>query len=148
MDNTRRTFLQITAAAALSAPVTAQTRAGGKQPWYLRTYRWGQTNITEQDPIQYDIAWWRDYWKRTEVQGVIVNAGGIVAYYPSKFPLQYRAQFLNGRDLYGELSGGGASRRAGGDGADGFQSHRRGLLSGPPHVVRAHGRRQALPRGR
>ena len=104
MDNTRRTFLQITAAAALSAPVTAQTRAGGKQPWYLRTYRWGQTNITEQDPIQYDIAWWRDYWKRTEVQGVIVNAGGIVAYYPSKFPLQYRAQFLNGRDLYGELS--------------------------------------------
>ncbi len=104
MENTRRTFLQITAAAALSAPVKAQTHAGGKQPWYLRTYRWGQTNITEQDPIQYDIAWWRDYWKRTEVQGVIVNAGGIVAYYPSKFPLQYRAQFLNGRDLYGELT--------------------------------------------
>jgi len=54
--------------------------------------------------VQYDIAWWRDYWKRTAVQGVIVNAGGIVAYYPSKFPLQYRAQFLNGRDLYGELT--------------------------------------------
>ena len=104
MENTRRSFLQITAAAALSAPAVAQTRAGGIQPWYLRTYRWGQTNITEQDPVQYDIPWWRDFWKRTEVQGVIINAGGIVAYYPSKYPLQYRAQFLNGRDLYGELA--------------------------------------------
>ena len=104
MEKTRRSFLQIAAAAALSAPAAAQTRAGRIQPWYLRTYRWGQTNITEQDPVQYDIPWWRDFWKRTEVQGVIINAGGIVAYYPSKFPLQYRAQFLNGRDLYGELT--------------------------------------------
>ena len=38
------------------------------------------------------------------MQGVIINAGGIVAYYPSKFPLQHRAEFLNGRDLYGELA--------------------------------------------
>jgi hypothetical protein len=104
MHNTRRNFLQVTAAAALAAPLEAQTATGGNRPWYLRTYRWGQTNITEQDPIQYDIAWWRDYWKRTEVQGVIINAGGIVAYYPSKFPLQHRAQFLNGRDLYGEVT--------------------------------------------
>jgi len=104
MENTRRSFLQLTAAAALAAPAAAQTRAAGIQPWYLRTYRWGQTNITEQDPVQYDIPWWRDFWKRTEVQGVIINAGGIVAYYPSKYPLQYRAQFLNGRDLYGELA--------------------------------------------
>ena len=98
MSPTRRSFLQLSLAAALPAPAATGT------PWYLRTYRWGQTNITEQDPIQYDIAWWREYWKRTEVQGVIVNAGGIVAYYPSKFPLQHRAQFLNGRDLFGELA--------------------------------------------
>jgi hypothetical protein len=104
MENTRRNFLQLTAGAALSAPLTAQTTAAGTKPWYLRTYRWGQTNITEQDPVQYDIPWWREFWKRTEVQGVIINAGGIVAYYPSKFPLQYRAQFLDGRDLYGELT--------------------------------------------
>jgi hypothetical protein len=99
MNATRRTFLQLPLAAALPAQSSGQNK-----PWYLRTYRWGQTNITEIDPVQYDIAWWRDYWKRTAVQGVIVNAGGIVAYYPSKFPLQYRAQFLNGRDLYGELT--------------------------------------------
>jgi hypothetical protein len=99
MNATRRTFLQLSLAAALPAPALGQSK-----PWYLRTYRWGQTNLTEEDPIQYDMAWWRDYWKRTAVQGVIVNAGGIVAYYPSKFPMQHRAQFLNGRDFYGEIA--------------------------------------------
>lgn len=73
-------------------------------PWYRRTYRWGQTNINEKDPIRYDIQWWRDYWKRTQTQGVVINAGGIVAYYPSKHPLHHQAEFLNGRDLYGELT--------------------------------------------
>jgi hypothetical protein len=66
--------------------------------------RWGQTNITELDVTRYDIPWWRAYWKRTNTQGIIVNAGGIVAYYPSKFPLHRRAQFLGDRDLFGELT--------------------------------------------
>src|SRR5262249_26524867 len=70
-------------------------------PWYRRTYRWAQTNISEIDPTQYDIAWWRKQWKRTCVQGVIINAGGIVAFYPTKIPLHHRAEFLGDRDLYG-----------------------------------------------
>jgi len=73
------------------------------QPWYRRCYRWGQTNLTEIDPIRYDDAWWRQYWQRTHVQGVIVNAGGIVAYYPSADPLHHRAAYLGDRDLYGEI---------------------------------------------
>lgn len=97
MNTTRRAFLG--SAVALSAQ--GQRKAS---PWYLRAYRWGQTNITEKDPIRYDIPWWREHWKRTETQAVIINAGGIVAYYPSKFPLHHRAEFLNGRDLYGELA--------------------------------------------
>jgi hypothetical protein len=72
-------------------------------PWYRRTYRWGQTNLTEIDPIRYDDGWWREYWRRTRVQGLIVNAGGIVAYYPSKYPLHHRALYLGERDLYGEI---------------------------------------------
>ncbi len=95
---TRRTFLETSAAPALAG------QPGAALPWYRRVTRWGQTNITEKDPERYDIAWWREYWKRTEVQGVIINAGGIVAYYPSKFPLHHRAEFLNGRDLFGELA--------------------------------------------
>jgi hypothetical protein len=100
MPATRREFIHLTLAAAAAA----QSRQSGGVPWYLRTCRWGQTNITEQDPARYDIGWWRAYWKRTSVQGVIINAGGIVAYYPSKFPLHHRAQFLGDRDLFGELT--------------------------------------------
>jgi hypothetical protein len=118
----RRTFLRDSLAAALvirsgagvDASVGVGAGAGSQslpsaqaargQPWYRRAYRWGQTNITEKDPAQYDIAWWRGYWKRTQVQAVIINAGGIVAYYPSKFPLHHRAEFLGERDLFGELT--------------------------------------------
>jgi hypothetical protein len=73
-------------------------------PWYRRTLRWGQTNITEADIARYDIGWWRQHWKRTHTQGVLINSGGIVAYYPSRFPLHYRAAGLGNRDLFGELA--------------------------------------------
>ncbi len=84
--------------------IAAKTPAAVGEPWYKRVYRWGQTNITERDPERYDVEWWRRQWKRTHVQAVIINAGGIVAYYPSKYPLHYRARFLGGRDLFGELT--------------------------------------------
>ena len=72
-------------------------------PWYRRTLRWGQTNITEIDPTRYDIGWWVKHWGRTRTQGIVVNAGGIVAYYPSQVPLHRPAERLGGRDLFGEL---------------------------------------------
>jgi len=112
----RRAFLQQAAAMATAAISSASLAAFGAQiaketngqssaqPWFRRALRWGQTNITELDPTRYDIPWWRGYWKRTGIQGVIVNAGGIVAYYPSKFPLHRRARFLGERDLFGELA--------------------------------------------
>jgi hypothetical protein len=83
---------------------SSRAAAGSAVSWYRRTLRWGQTNITEIDPEAYDLSWWRQHWKRTRVQGVIVNAGGIVAYYPSKYPLHYRPPLLGDRDLYGELA--------------------------------------------
>ena len=113
MSRTRRQFLKEAATASAAFSVVPMTvtpaadqpqRSRGALPWYRRAYRWGQTNITENDPVRYDIAWWRAHWKRTAVQGVIINAGGIVAYYPSKFPLHHRAEFLDGRDLFGELT--------------------------------------------
>lgn len=102
--STRRQFVQSAATGAFALAVDGPAAAEPNVPWYRRAYRWGQTNITEKDPIRYDIPWWRAFWKRTEVQAVIINAGGIVAYYPSKFPLHHRAEFLNGRDLFGELT--------------------------------------------
>jgi Hypothetical glycosyl hydrolase 6 len=111
-DVTRRRFLLDTLAGAIlvgGVPVAVARQAqsqsvDAKLPWYRRAYLWGQTNITEKDPVRYDIQWWRGYWKRTQVQAVIINAGGIVAYYPSKFPLHHRAEFLGDRDLFGELT--------------------------------------------
>lgn len=100
---TRRDFITTAATAAVAIANNAGA-ATPSEPWFRRTYRWGQTNITEKDPERYDIPWWREFWKRTMVQGVILNAGGIVAYYPSKFPLQHRAEFLGSRDLYGDLA--------------------------------------------
>ncbi len=72
-------------------------------PWYRTALRWGQTNLTEIDPSRYDDQWWRAQWRRTRIHGVIVNAGGIVAYYPSEFPMHHRAITLGDRDLFGEI---------------------------------------------
>ncbi len=106
MKLNRRNFVQSTlalSAARMTAPLTEAKPASASDVWYKYACRWGQTNITEKDPVQYDIGWWRQYWKRTQIQGVIINAGGIVAYYPSRFPLHHRAEFLGNRDLFGEL---------------------------------------------
>jgi hypothetical protein len=113
-ENSRRSFLKKAAAATVtlaSADLLTLTenssvivkKPENEIPWYRRVSRWGQTNITEKDPAHYDIAWWRKHWKNTQTQGVIINAGGIVAYYPSHVPLHRQAQFLEGRDLFGDL---------------------------------------------
>ncbi|MDR0709820.1 MAG: beta-galactosidase trimerization domain-containing protein [Spirochaetaceae bacterium] len=73
------------------------------EKWYEKVRRYGQTNLTEIDPQVCDLNFWRDYWKKTDTQGIIVNAGGIVAYYPSKFKNHYRAAKLGNRDLFGEF---------------------------------------------
>ncbi|HZR18961.1 MAG TPA: beta-galactosidase [Verrucomicrobiae bacterium] len=111
MLQTRRQFLANATVVSCGAvlvpgcvgPAPQVSSGGPVQPWYRRTLRWGQTNITEADPATYDIPWWRNYWKRTLTQGIIVNAGGIVAYYPSREALQFRPASLGQRDLFGEL---------------------------------------------
>lgn len=72
-------------------------------PWFKRVTRWGQINITLDTAANFDIEWWRKYWKRTETQGIVLNAGGIYAYYPTKVPLHYRAPLLGDHDLFGDL---------------------------------------------
>ena len=117
IPNSRRDFLKQASTATISlagaglfSPISKSVAAttvsephNTETPWFRRITRWGQTNITEKDPIIYDIEWWRGHWKKTQIQGVIINAGGIVAYYPTKIPLHYQAQYLQGRDLFGDL---------------------------------------------
>jgi hypothetical protein len=73
------------------------------EKWYERVHRYGQTNLTEIDPEVYDPVFWRQFWRKTGTQALIVNAGGIVAYYPSRFEYHYRAARLGGRDLFGDI---------------------------------------------
>jgi hypothetical protein len=107
-STSRRDFLKHVAAATTLATIAvhadSQPATESSPPWYRRALRWGQTNITEADVNRYDIPWWRKQWKRTQLDGVVINAGGIVAYYPSKFPLHYRPPELKDRDLFGELA--------------------------------------------
>lgn len=102
---TRRDFLinsaALTAAAALPTTGSAQPAA---LPWHRRALRWGQTNLTEIDPQRIDIEFWRAHWRRTRIQGVVINAGGIAAFYPTKIPGHHRASGLGDRDLLGELT--------------------------------------------
>lgn len=115
----RRDFLKGSAAVAggaLGAAWSGAARSGATgadadatrmvetRPWHQRTFRWGQTNLTEIDPARIDIAFWRAHWRRTRVQGVVINAGGIAAFYPTKIPFHHRATGLGDRDLFGDLT--------------------------------------------
>jgi len=69
-DLTRRRFIKESIAGAalvagtpafLSGLTPGGQTSGATRPWYRRAYLWGQTNITEKDPIRYDIDWWRRY---------------------------------------------------------------------------------------
>lgn len=71
------------------------------KPWYERTYIWGQVNLTENDPETCDIDFYKAYWKEAGTEGVIINCGGIVSYYQSRFPGQYKAASLGDKDYFG-----------------------------------------------
>jgi hypothetical protein len=111
-DSSRRQFLrQVTIGSlavagarwSLTATGADAPKAPSETPWYRRAYRWGQTNLAEIDAERFDLPFWRAHWKRTCVQGIVVNAGGIVAYYPTAIPYHRRSAYLGHRDLFGEI---------------------------------------------
>jgi hypothetical protein len=115
INDTRRSFLKkgIAATVTLAStrfvtfandnnPVT-QKSSENEIPWFRRVTRWGQINITLDTANNFDIAWWRTFWKKTNTQGIVLNAGGIYAYYPTKIPNHYIAPLLGDNDLFGDL---------------------------------------------
>lgn len=105
---TRRQFLAVPAlpvAARIAAHVQGPTKdLSGGRPWYATMRRCGQININERDPLDLDVMGWIDYWASLRVDALLLNGGGIVAYYPTQVPYHHRSEFLGSRDLFGELT--------------------------------------------
>ena len=79
-------------------------------PWYQNMRRCGQVNFNQQDPQKLDIASWLDYWSSLKLDALLLNAGGIMAFYPTTTPYHHRSQFLGGRDLFGDFAKAAKSR--------------------------------------
>ena len=105
---TRREFLAVPAlpvAARIAAHVQGPTKGvSSGRPWYATMRRCGQININERDPLDLDVMGWIDYWASLRVDALLLNGGGIVAYYPTEVPYHHRSEFLGSRDLFGELT--------------------------------------------
>lgn len=102
---TRRDAIKIIPGTALAANVLASLPPEGREtPWYAQMRRCGQINFNEKDPIALDIPKWIDYWTSLELDALLLNAGGIMAFYPTKIPYQHRSAYLDGRDLFGDFA--------------------------------------------
>jgi hypothetical protein len=75
-----------------------------EQPWYATMRRCGQINFNERDPLVMDVKAWADYWASLKVDALLLNGGGIVAFYPTEVPFHHRSEFLGKRDLFGEMA--------------------------------------------
>lgn len=90
----------------LLAGAAAANRIAGAShvPWYNTIRRCGQVNFNERDAELLDIGAWLEFWASLKVDTLFVNAGGIVAFYPTRIPYHHRCQFLGNRDLFGDFS--------------------------------------------
>jgi type 1 glutamine amidotransferase len=100
--NSRREFLQSSAAIA-GLSLLSPGAASADTEWYGRPMRWFQLAFVEDDPGNYDPAFWLDYFRRIHADAACISAGGCVAFYPTKIPLHYRSKFLGDRDILGEM---------------------------------------------
>lgn len=65
--------------------------------------RWAQLAFVEDDPGNYNQAFWLDYFHRIHADAACLSAGGCVAFYPTKVPLHYRSKWLGEHDSFGDL---------------------------------------------
>ena len=118
MDSSRRDFVKqsvtVAAAGLLNVAVESRLHAAGARAevrqasseqngWYDKPMRWAQLAFVEDDPGNYDQAFWVDYFRRVHADAACLSAGGVVAFYPTQLPLQYRSKWLGSRDIFGDL---------------------------------------------
>lgn len=105
----RRHFIKNTsviggALTIIGSPSFANTvRAVEDELWFSKSMRWAQLAFVENDPGNYDPDFWLDYFKRIHADGVLLSAGGIVAFYPTKIPLHHKSPWMGDTDPLGYL---------------------------------------------
>jgi hypothetical protein len=105
----RRDFLRGAAIAGSGLALAGEQNIQAETPpagWFDRPMRWAQLTLVENDPGQYDLTFWLDYFRRTHSDAACLSAGGCVAYYPTKIPLHYRSKWLGTGDAFGDLVAG------------------------------------------
>ena len=103
---TRRDFLAVSAASIITTSTVSGFGSDTQpdiKPWYETMRRCGQINFNERDPLTMDVKAWADYWASLQVDAVLLNGGGILAFYPTQVPYHHRSEFLGTRDLFGEM---------------------------------------------
>ena len=102
-------FAAISSDGDLIAPIGALVTSGDaviaplQEPWFDRSMRWAQLAFVENDPKTYDPQFWLDYFRKIHADGVLLSAGGIVAFYPTEIPLHHRSDWLGNSDTLGYL---------------------------------------------
>jgi hypothetical protein len=108
----RRNFIKASTAVGGASLLTNSfsfgdsTHIGGSSlqaPWFDRSMRWAQLAFVENDPANYDPDFWLDYFKQIHADGVLLSAGGVVAFYPTAIPLHHRSKWLGDSDPLGYL---------------------------------------------
>ncbi len=89
---TRRSLMQIPLAAAVPGA-----------SWYDRPMRWAQVAFVEDDPGQYSLDFWLDYFRRIHADAACLSAGGCIAFYPTQVPYHYRSKFMGKTDPFGDF---------------------------------------------
>lgn len=120
MGNSRRTFIKQAAgfttaciagfdgksAAYASSALVSDSSDVNLMGWYQRPMRWAQLAFVEDDPGNYDLSFWLDYFQKVHADAACLSAGGVVAFYPTEIPLHYRSRWLGTMDTFGDIVAG------------------------------------------
>ena len=71
--------------------------------WYQEQVRILQTVLREKDAAQYDAAAVVRYMKETDSNCLVVNAGGVMDFFPNKTELGRPGRFLGSQDILKSL---------------------------------------------